>query len=184
MSENDIDFVSKKIKEIRTRKKMTLKNISEKTDLSVSFLSQMERGRCSMTLVSLRKIADALGVSMNELFTVDEENRYINRADSQVQQQLGHYKHFVRLSGKFPGRKLEGLMVVIEPKLENREESSHEGEEFYYIIKGCGVFILDDEEHYVKEGESIHFPSYIRHKIINREDVDLVMVCVTTPTIF
>lgn len=137
-----------------------------------------------MTLVSLRKIADALEVPMKELVTVDEGTKYISNADSMIQLQSGSYKRFVRLSGMFPGRKLEGVLVTMEPNLESREESIHDGEEFYYIIKGSAVFILGDEEYCVREGESIHFPSNNRHKIINREDVEVKMICVTTPAIF
>lgn len=41
---------------------MTLKNLSEKTNLSISFLSQIERGSSSLAITSLKKIADAFGV--------------------------------------------------------------------------------------------------------------------------
>ena len=52
-----MESVSKKIRKIRREKNITLKELSEKTELSVSFLSQFERGISSITLVSLKKIA-------------------------------------------------------------------------------------------------------------------------------
>ena len=45
-----------KIKEIRTKRHMTLKSLAEKTDFSISFLSQLEHGKSSATLESLKKI--------------------------------------------------------------------------------------------------------------------------------
>ena len=42
--------ISRKIRETRKSLGITLKELSEKTQLSISFLSQVERGVCSMTL--------------------------------------------------------------------------------------------------------------------------------------
>ena len=42
--------------------------VAERAGLSESFLSQVERGRASASIASLRRIADALGVSMADLF--------------------------------------------------------------------------------------------------------------------
>ena len=49
-----------KIKEIRTKRRMTLKVLAEMTGFSISFLSQLERGKSSATLESLKKISIAL----------------------------------------------------------------------------------------------------------------------------
>lgn len=58
------------IKKLRKNKKMTLKDVSEKTNLSISFLSQVERSICSVTLESLRKISEALEVSPTYFFLI------------------------------------------------------------------------------------------------------------------
>lgn len=47
--------LGKLIKALRVGKRKTLKQISEKTELSISFLSQVERGKSSITLESLKK---------------------------------------------------------------------------------------------------------------------------------
>lgn len=44
-----------RIKKLRKANKMTLKTLAEKTDFSISFLSQLERGKSSATLESLKK---------------------------------------------------------------------------------------------------------------------------------
>mgnify|MGYP002233180656 CR=1 FL=1 len=50
-----MESVSNRIRKIRRANNITLKELSERTDLSVSFLSQFERGVSSITLVSLRR---------------------------------------------------------------------------------------------------------------------------------
>jgi len=177
--------VSKKIREYRLMNDMTLKELGEKTGLSVGFLSQVERGISSMTIVTLRKIANALGVNMQDLVSVDVKKSFVNRKDNQYLMRLEKsFLSYVRLSGEFDGRIIEPLILRMRPNMTDAEECSHEGEEFYYVIKGKAVFILEDEEYIINEGESIHYPSLLKHKTMNREDEELIMLSVVTPLIF
>lgn len=67
--------IHNKIKSLRLEKQLTLKELSEETGLSLSFLSQIERGASSLSITSLKKIADALHVSMIYFFSDTEEEK-------------------------------------------------------------------------------------------------------------
>lgn len=180
-----MDKISKQIRKIRQGKNMTLKELSEKAGLSVSFLSQVERGISSMTVTSLKNIADALDVSLKELVDVEEYSGFVHKKDNQAL--LGFessFNKYIRLSGKFENRQLEAMLVTMEPNFYDSEESTHEGEEFYYVLEGEGVFIVDGVEYKIRKGESIHYPSTLLHKIINPGNQELVMVSLVTPPIF
>src|ERR1700757_3728296 len=56
---------------IRRSRRCTLRTVADRSGLSESFLSQVERGRSSASIASLRRIADALGGSMADLFAPD-----------------------------------------------------------------------------------------------------------------
>ena len=176
--------ISSKIREIRKKQGITLKELSEKTQLSVSFLSQVERGVCSLTITSLKKIADALGVQMRDLIDVEESVSFVNHRNRQIINLEKSYVSYRRLSGKFENRKLESVLLTMQPNYYDQEMAVHEGEEFYYIMGGTATFVIDGEEYEVGEGEVIHFPSTLPHRTINKEDQELKMLCVTTPTIF
>lgn len=177
--------ISKKIREYRRQRGITLKELSELTQLSVSFLSQVERGVSSMTITSMKRIADALNVQMKDLIDVDDNMSFVNKKDNRMLLHLEKsYISYRRLSGKFEGRKLESVLLTMEPNYYEQEVAVHEGEEFYYIMSGVATFIIDDVEYVVGEGEVIHFPSTIPHKTINKENSELVMLSVATPTIF
>src|SRR5438034_1929356 len=60
--------VGKGLRAIRVARRRTLREVAERAGLSESFLSQVERGRSSASIASLRRIAEALGVSMADLF--------------------------------------------------------------------------------------------------------------------
>jgi transcriptional regulator with XRE-family HTH domain len=66
--------LGQKIKEVRTSKGMTLKELSEKTNLSISFLSLVERGLASIAIASLQSVAEVLGVNLAYFFSVPHEH--------------------------------------------------------------------------------------------------------------
>ena len=63
-----------KIKELRSQKKFTLKYLSEQTNLSTGFLSQLERGMTSIAIDSLAKIAKVLDVDVLDFFDVTSDS--------------------------------------------------------------------------------------------------------------
>jgi transcriptional regulator with XRE-family HTH domain len=63
--------VGDRIKQLRLHSrggKLTQERLAERADISVSFLSMIERGERSAHMDTLSSLADALGVSMEELF--------------------------------------------------------------------------------------------------------------------
>src|SRR5699024_11697941 len=66
--------VGSNIKNIRKKQKKTLKNLSDITGFSISFLSQLENGKSSATLESLKKISLALNVEPGSFFNDSHED--------------------------------------------------------------------------------------------------------------
>ncbi|MFW6130154.1 MAG: helix-turn-helix domain-containing protein, partial [Atribacterota bacterium] len=60
-----VSEIGKRIKIIRKQKKLSLKELAEKTELSKSFLSELERSKKSPRIATLKKIAEGLGVNVN-----------------------------------------------------------------------------------------------------------------------
>jgi transcriptional regulator with XRE-family HTH domain len=179
-----MDEISKSIKKIRKNKNITLKTLSEKTDLSISFLSQVERGVSSLALTSLKKIADALGVSLNELVSYEETDYRVYKKDHPIYLRMQNdYQSLQVASGKFAGKKMEAIIFEIAPH-SNMTPLAHEGEEFYYVINGVASCHIDGEEYELVEGETIHFPSTVKHAINNKSEHELKILSVVTPSLF
>src|SRR5919205_3570676 len=66
----DVD-VGERLRALRRFRRCTLRTIAARSGLSESFLSQVERGRSSASIASLRRIAEALGVTIADLFEPD-----------------------------------------------------------------------------------------------------------------
>src|SRR5947208_17143870 len=60
--------VGERLQALRRYRRCTLRVVAKRSGLSESFLSQVERGRASASIASLRRIANALGVSVADLF--------------------------------------------------------------------------------------------------------------------
>ena len=59
--------VGERIKQLRKEKKLTLKELSHKADISISFLSDIENGRSNPSLERLKDIAEALDTTISYL---------------------------------------------------------------------------------------------------------------------
>lgn len=180
-----LDEIHKKVKDLRINNDLTLKDLSEKTGLSVSFLSSVERGATSLAITSLKKIADALDVTMAYFFEEDiKSNFHVKTEQQKVFRVENSASTFVRLGGQFPKRAVEPLIVTLAPKQQKELTFTHPGEEFYYVLKGAVLFEIDGEDYYVRQGESIHFPSNLAHEFENPLNEESVLLCVLTPVIF
>ena len=72
MSKNQINIyqiVGSRIKQLRLQKGLTLKQISQKSGMSVYFLNKIEKGEVkSLTLFGTLKIANAMSVNIDDIF--------------------------------------------------------------------------------------------------------------------
>ena len=66
--------VGSKLKELRTSKGMTLKELGDASGLSVGYLSQLEQGKSSIAINRLGKIAECLGVNMRYFISEELQN--------------------------------------------------------------------------------------------------------------
>ncbi|HKL41521.1 MAG TPA: cupin domain-containing protein [Clostridia bacterium] len=180
-----IDKISKKIRALRKSKDLTLKDLSEKTELSISFLSQVERGDSTLAITSLKKIANALEVPITYFFNNPEEHHFlVKKEDRKPFQMDGCQSLLSRLSGTFPNRVLESMIVTLHPNSNHGHSFNHPGEEFVYVIEGELTITLDDEIFSLKKDDSIHYPSTKNHLWQNKTNKETKILTINTPAIF
>lgn len=180
-----MEGIYERIRQLRTQQNMTLKELSDKTGLSISFLSQVERGNSSLAITSLQKIAEVLNVSMSSFFEEPVNNTYVTTRSTRKAIQIERSNAtFVRLAGDFVGRALEPLYITLAPGLVQDAAFNHQGEEFYYILQGKVVMTIENQDYELSEGDTIHFPSVLDHTWYNPTDEPAHIISVLTPVIF
>lgn len=60
------------LKKVRERRNFTQAQLAIDSDLDISYISRIENGKISPSLIYLKYIADTLGVDINELFAFDK----------------------------------------------------------------------------------------------------------------
>ena len=65
----DYSVIGRRIKKTRIKNKLKQETLSEKIDVSVAYLSRVERGNAQINLKRLTQVAEILGVSPGYLLT-------------------------------------------------------------------------------------------------------------------
>jgi transcriptional regulator with XRE-family HTH domain len=173
-----------KLRKIRKRLGMTLEDVSQKTGFTKSFISQIENGKNSPSISSLKKICYALGVSISELFE-DEKNIVLKLTKEDYKILKNKSTSIMFLAAKCPNRKIEPTVFEIEPHSETGTDFySHSGEEFGCVIEGSLIVVIGNDEYPLSKGESIYFSSNLPHKVKNKSDKKAKAFWVGTPPTF
>lgn len=166
-----------RIKGIRKTKKMTLKELAEKTDLSISFLSQLERGKSLATLNSLKKISLALQVNP-AIFFEDETNETAATAlDKRISQDIQFV--YEDLSKNMENPVFQPMHITLKPGDNEGEPFSHSGQEFLYVLKGILTVQIGERVKTLMPHQSIMFDANEQHYWYNYSDEDVQFICVT-----
>jgi transcriptional regulator with XRE-family HTH domain len=63
--------MGRRLRELRRRKKQSLRALSRSSGIAVSFLSAIEQGKNNVSVAKLKSILDALGMGLGEFFSQD-----------------------------------------------------------------------------------------------------------------
>ncbi len=179
-------MLGEKLKAVRKERGYSLEELAKRTSFSKSFLSQIENGKNSPSIASLKKITSALDISIGELFEEDRADQvyYTKKDDRQVFEVVKDKVIFEFGASKVPGRKMECLFFTLLPGGESDGDYSHEGEEFGTVIEGTLLFQIGGKEYRLEPGDSVYFNSSTPHRWKNPGNVTMRAIWVITPPTF
>lgn len=178
--------LGKKIVEFRKQKGFTIKQLAERTTVTASLLSQIERGLADPSLNTLRMISSALDIPMFNLFieAVDTKDLIV-RANSRKQIAFpSDNAEYALLSPDLSGA-IEMVLMKLPSKTHSvRNLMAHTGEEVAYVHQGEVVLHLADRVEILRVGDSVKFPPGVKHKWENKGDTDVQIIFAITPPTF
>ena len=169
------DGVGAKIARIREARKLSPAELADRSQVPLGLVQQIEEGEMIPSLTPLTKIARVLGVRMGTfLDDVEKVGPVLNRK--------GQLQQTVRFSGGSrpargeldfhalaldkAGRHMEPFLIDVLPATDKEyEKSSHEGEEFLYVLGGEIELLYGKDVYLLAEGDSIYYDSIVAHHV-------------------
>ncbi len=175
-----------KIREVRERRKMTLKETAARAEISDSLLSQIERDQVSPAIETLLRILDVLEIDMEYIFRDYKrplDVHVVRREERRVYtMEQVRYELFSSLDHQDPEHGIEAYFMELPPGQERGStEYGHMGQEMGIILEGTATFYYGSEVTQLEAGDSISYQSTIPHRLVNQGDKTVKSIWIITP---
>ncbi len=181
---SDAAATGERLRTLRTRLGLSLREAAARADLSVSFISAVERGVTGASLAALTRLISAYGSTLGEVLRVAEPRagRLVRPADRPVLDPGGGIR--IEDLATSPTQ-LESQLFVLAPDASSDGYYAHQGEEFMYVLSGSLKVWLDDAEEYeLAPGDALTFPSTLAHRFRALGPAETRLIWVNTPPTF
>ena len=170
-------IIGEKITNVREMKNISIEDMANRSGLSVEQIRRIEGNEDFPSLAPLIKIARVLGVRLGTFLDDQQElGPVVCRKESRENTDgIGFtnnavtkhkYMSYHALSQDKSGRHMEPFIIDIEPSQETDFIfSTHEGEEFIYVITGTIEINYGKSTYLLDEGDSIYYDSIVAHHV-------------------
>jgi len=156
---------------------MTLAELGGKANLSISYLSQIERDKTSPSLTTLETIARSLNIGLRYLFESDNDVVFVLRANKSTHGSIPsnsiECQQLMPLSGN---PEIEVYPITMHPHTGIDEIKQFAGEEIIFVLDGELTIWIGDEQFTLNAGDSIHYDALLPHRWKNASDQTSVTI--------
>ena len=164
-----------KIRTLREQLELSVGDLAERCDCSPELIEQLESGEVPPSLAPLVKITRALGVRLGTLLDDDQhvgpvvtragEAHTVTRFKGSGSGGEAGALDFAALASDKASRHMEPFLIDVHPGSSAATLSSHEGEEFIYVLEGTLEIAYGKDVHTLKPGDSIYYDSIVPHEV-------------------
>ena len=172
-----------RFRRLRQKRGLSLAQVAKATDVSVGFLSALERGQMSASIATLRRIARYYRTNILSFFEPAKENsRVVKPAERKILETTKGVRMELLAWGNTA---MEPHLFRIKPRGNSGESYTHEGEEFLHVLRGQFEIWLNQDEHYLLgPGDSLYFQSSTPHRWQNPGKTESWLLWINTPPTF
>jgi transcriptional regulator with XRE-family HTH domain len=158
------------IRGLRQRDHLTIADVAAQAGISRGMLSKIENGQAATSLDTLSRIAQALGVSLSQLFRDYElpaggaqlvkarEGMEVVRRGTK----RGHTYHLLAYD-KGPRKTFEPFLITMDDASEVFPSFEHPGTEFIYLLKGKLEYRHGKQTYLLEPGDALTFRGDVPH---------------------
>ena len=171
-----------RLRQLRTRRGLSLAKVATAVGISVGFLSALERSHMSASVSTLRKLARFYKTNILGFFDPAEANIRLVSPDKRKVLEAGPGVRMELLA--WGNTVMEPHLFRIAPQSGSGESYTHEGEEFLYVLQGELQISLEEQEYRLQAGDSFYFESATPHNWTNPGRSETLVLWVNTPPTF
>lgn len=172
--------IGEKLRQIREARQLSTAQLAEQSHCEAALIDNIEGGRQAPGLAPLMKLSRALGVRLGTLLDDDsQEAPLVVKAGTShgiirfpgKSSEAGSNLDFYALGAGKHDRHMEPFLIDVQPPgPPDTTLSSHEGEEFIYVLEGSVRIKYGKSVYDLEAGESIYFDSVVPHEVHARDD--------------
>jgi transcriptional regulator with XRE-family HTH domain len=175
-----------KIRAVRERRGLTLREIAERAGVSESLVSQIERNRVSPAIDTLLSLADALDIDLEYLFSDFKKERTVKIVRAGARATSGRpgvlYERLARMEGE-DRCGFDAYLITLEPGAKTGHgEYGHPGFELGVVADGSADLEVGTKIHRLERGDSASFQADVPHVLRNAGEQPLKVFWVVTPS--
>lgn len=167
------ESLGSKIKQLRIAADLSWGDLAEAAGLQQSQIALIESGEVTPSISTLIKIARRLGVRLGTLLDGTESNspaitdlKSIKPTVNTSNPAAGNHLDFFSLAGSKSDRNMEPFYISVDYiENERKNYSSHEGEEFIFVLEGSVELYYGMEKYTLGFGESAYYDSIVPHLV-------------------
>jgi transcriptional regulator with XRE-family HTH domain len=167
----NLEALGERVQSLRIDRGLTLRELADRSDVSVSMLSSVERGEKAPTVVVLDRIAGGLDVSLASLVAGPDVDRVIVRraADQDRVEEPGGWQRTI-LTPVVPGVNFEWIRSVLPPGCDAGTFPAYAAGSHEFVVVQSGTLTLTVGEHVLTlaAGDSVYFAADAPHGYANR----------------
>lgn len=180
-----IGEIAQRIRTLRDICELSVEDMAEYIGCSVTDYELAETGKTDFSFTFIYKCAEKFGVDMVELLTGDNPHlsfySVVKSGEGLPMKRRSGFNYF-HLGYRFKDKLCEPFLVTAPYSSEEQDKaitlSSHDGQEFNYVLKGTLKMQLDGHTEILGPGDSVLYDSSHGHGMIATGGEDCVFLAV------
>ena len=171
------------LRELRATHGLSLRQAAERSGLSVSLISSVERGATSPSVATLQRLTAAYGLTLGSLFARRRERRLLRPGQRAILELAGDGVRIEQLADG--ATLLEPQLFHLAAGASSDGSYRHRGEEFLFVVDGAlTIWVGEDERNTLRAGDALTFPSTLPHRWQNSSRQETRLLWINTPPTF
>lgn len=181
-----MDQMGKRIKKKRESLGFLIKDLSIKIGVTSSLISQIEKGKAFPSIVTLKKVSEALQTTVGELIGENEsqiEHPLLKNSERRFAKKNSNGTSSYLLSYHFPSKQIEPYLIQFSKNSDSKGimTSNFPGQEFCFILNGSFEVTFEDQKYNLNEGDGFYFNSKEYHLFKNISGEKAEILWIITP---